>query len=60
MAELNSHIRFPRYIQFRAPEKFPDAVAAAANKRLTTASEYMRQAVLAQLKADGIEGLSAA
>jgi hypothetical protein len=40
MAELNSHTRFPRYVQFRAPERLPDAIAAAADKKLTTASEY--------------------
>lgn len=26
MAELNSHIRFPRYVQFRAPEKLPKVI----------------------------------
>jgi hypothetical protein len=62
MAELNSHSRFPRYIQFRAPEKLPDVIAAAAGKKLTTASEYLRQAVIKELKADGldIDELSAA
>jgi hypothetical protein len=62
MAELNSHIRFSRYIQFRAPEKLPDAIAVVADRKMTTSSEYVRRAVIEKLKADGldIEELSAA
>jgi hypothetical protein len=60
MAELNSHIRFPRYVQFRAPEKLPEVIAAAAEKKLTTASEYVRQAIIKELKADGFEKINAA
>jgi hypothetical protein len=55
MAELSSHTRFPRYIQFRAPEKLPDVIAAAASKRLTTSSEYARQAIIERLKTDGLD-----
>jgi hypothetical protein len=58
MADLNSHGRFPRFIQFRAPERLPNVIAAAADKKLTT--EYVRQAIIKELKADGFEELSAA
>ena len=60
MADLNSQGRFPRFLQFRAPEKLPDAITAAADKKFTTASEYVRQAIIKELKADGFEELSAA
>ena len=52
--------RFPSYLRIRAPEKLPDAVVAAADKKFTTASEYVRQAIIKELKADGFEELSAA
>jgi hypothetical protein len=55
MAELSSCTRFPRYIQFRAPKKLPDVIAAAARKKFTTTSEYVRQAVIKELKADGLD-----
>jgi hypothetical protein len=40
----------------------PEVIAAAADKKFTTASEYARQAIIERLKADGldIEELSAA
>ena len=60
MADLNNHGRFPSFIQFRAPEKLPDVIVAAADKKFTTASEYVRQAIIKELKADGFEELSAA
>lgn len=53
MAELNSQSRFPGYVQFRAPERVPEALAVAADKKLTTVSEYLRQTVIEKLKADG-------
>jgi hypothetical protein len=53
-------MRFPSYLRIRAPEKLPDAVAAAADKKFTTASEYVRQAIIKELKADGFEELSTA
>ncbi len=55
MAELSTHTRFPRYIQFRAPAKLPDVIAVVASQKLTTASEYMRRAVIKELVADGID-----
>ena len=59
MADVNSHGRFPRFIQFRAPKQLPDVIVAAADKKFTTASEYVRQAIIKELKADGFEELSA-
>ena len=46
--------RFPGYLHIRTPEKLPSAIAAAADRRLTTASEYTRQAIIERLKADGL------
>jgi len=60
MAELNSQGRFPRYVHFRVPEGLPDVIMAAADRKLTTASEYVRQAIIKELKADGFEEFSAA
>jgi hypothetical protein len=59
MADVNNHTRFPRYVQFRVPEKLPTAIAAAAEKRMTTISEYLRQAVIKELKSDGFDELIA-
>ena len=49
-------------MRIRTPEKLQAAVAAAANRKFTTASEYARQAIIKELEADGleIEELSAA
>jgi hypothetical protein len=54
--------RFAGYLHIRAPEKLPTAIAAAANRKMTTSSEYVRQAIIERLKADGldIQELSAA
>jgi len=60
MPGLNSQTRFPRYVHFRVPEGLPDVIMAAADKKLTTASEYVRQAIIKELKADGFEELNAA
>jgi hypothetical protein len=53
-------VRFPSFLRIRIPEQLPAVIAAAADKRMTTSSEYVRQAVIERLKADGIEELSAA
>jgi hypothetical protein len=55
-------VRFSSYLRIRTPEKLPAAIAAAADRKLTTSSEYARQAIIARLEADGldIEELSAA
>ena len=40
--------------QFRAPQGFVPVLAKAAARHGTSASEYLRQAVLRQLAEDGI------
>jgi hypothetical protein len=47
--------RFQRLVQFRATEHLSDAIDAAANKHLQSKSEYIRQSVIENLKADGID-----
>jgi hypothetical protein len=42
------------------PEKLQAAVAAAADSKFTSTSQYARQAIIKELKADGFEELSAA
>jgi hypothetical protein len=61
--EMSEHrpVRFPAFLRIRAPEKLPAAVSVAAERKLTTPSEYARQAIIERLKADGFsEELSAA
>lgn len=54
-------VRFTSFLRIRAPERLPAAISAAADKRMTTSSEYARQAIIERLKADGFaEELSAA
>jgi len=55
-------VRFPAFLRVGAPEKLPEALAAAATRKFTTPSEYVRQAIIERLKADGlsIDELSAA
>ena len=53
-------MRFLSYLRVRTPEKLQAAVAAAANRKFTSASQYARQAIIKELKADGFEELSAA
>ena len=53
-------MRFLSYLRIRTPEKLQAAVAAAANRKFTSASQYARQAIIKELKADGFEELSAA
>lgn len=50
----NGNPRFPSRIEIRAPESLPQALATAANRGMTTVSEYARQAIINQLRADGI------
>lgn len=52
---LESAPRYDRLLQVRAPVCFVDALDAAANKNLTSRSDYIRLALLARLKADGID-----
>lgn len=48
-------IRFDSLIQFRAPENLQDAIGTAARQRGSKPAEYVRQAVMSALRADGIE-----
>jgi hypothetical protein len=41
-----------------APRSLTDAVKAAAARELTSNSEYVRRAVIARLRADGIDPAS--
>ena len=45
-------------IEIRAAETLPDALAVAADKHMTTVSGYARQAIINQLRADGIDPLA--
>jgi hypothetical protein len=46
---------FPVLIKARGPSVLREAIKAAAEKDLTTPSEWMRRALLRQLREDGIE-----
>jgi hypothetical protein len=46
--------RFPSRIEIRAPGSLPHALAIAADRGMTTVSEYARRAIVKQLRADGI------
>ena len=47
--------RFTRSLRIRCPASLPAAIDTAAARNLMTASEYIRQSIVAQLKADSIE-----
>ncbi len=53
----NTHrpCRFPSLLAIRCPEILPEAIEAAAQQKLTSPAEYVRQTLLAQLRADGID-----
>jgi hypothetical protein len=46
---------FPVLIKARAPSVLREAIKVAAEKELTTPSEWMRRALLRQLLEDGID-----
>jgi hypothetical protein len=48
-------MRCDKLIQIRAPEALAQALTTAADKRLTSRSDYIRAALLNQLRADDIE-----
>ena len=52
---MNQLTRCDRLIQIRAPEFLTKALDNAADKRLTSRSDYIRVALLNRLKADGID-----
>jgi hypothetical protein len=47
--------RFTSRFIIRAPDNLPAAVAEAAQRQMTTTSEYARRAILKQLATDGID-----
>jgi metal-responsive CopG/Arc/MetJ family transcriptional regulator len=47
--------RGDKLIQIRAPECLAKALDSAADKRLTSRSDYIRVALLDRLRADGID-----
>ncbi len=57
---MNQLTRCDRMIQIRAPEFLTKALDNAANKRLTSRSDYIRVALLDRLRADGIDPAPAA
>jgi hypothetical protein len=52
---MDDAISFQRLVQFRATEHLSDAIDAAASKHFQSKSEYIRQSVIENLKADGID-----
>src|SRR5258708_7530425 len=44
-----------KLVQFRVPDALSGAIETAASKRFQSKSEYVRQALLAGLRADGFE-----
>jgi metal-responsive CopG/Arc/MetJ family transcriptional regulator len=55
---MNQLTRCDRLIQLRAPEFLAKALDSAADKRLTSRSDYIRVALLDRLKVDGIDPAS--
>ena len=47
--------RFTSNLRIRCPASLPAAIDTGAARNLMTASEYIRQSIIAQLKADSIE-----
>ena len=48
-------MRCEKLIQIRAPEKLAKALDSAADRRLTSRSDYVPAALLDRLRADGID-----
>jgi hypothetical protein len=51
----NCSARFTDRMFIRCPASLPTAIDKAAAQNLTTASEYVRQSVIARLKSEGID-----
>ena len=47
--------RFPNLISVRCPPALPVAIERAADRDLTTPSEYVRRALIDRLRADGFD-----
>jgi hypothetical protein len=52
---MNQLSRCDKLIQIRAPEFLTKALDSAADKRLTSRSDYIRAVLLDRLRADGID-----
>jgi hypothetical protein len=52
---MNKLTRCDKLIQIRAPEFLTKALDSAADKQLTSRSDYIRAALLDRLRADGID-----
>lgn len=50
----NSKRRFLMDLHIRAPADLTEAVTRAADKNVTTSSEYIRQAILDRLRLDNV------
>jgi hypothetical protein len=50
-----NQIRCDKLIQIRAPEYLTKALDSAADKRLTSRSDYIRVALLDRLRAEGVD-----
>lgn len=46
---------YPGLVQVRVPERVPAMIAATADRKCTTPSEYVRRAIVAQLTLDGVD-----
>jgi hypothetical protein len=52
---MNQPTRCDKLIQIRAPETLAKALTAAADKRLTSRSDYIRGALIDRLRADEVD-----
>jgi hypothetical protein len=55
MSDQSKRQRFPSLIRVRTPDSLSDAVERAADRQMTTPSEYIRQAIIFRLKSEGID-----
>jgi hypothetical protein len=46
--------RYPKELRIRVPQALPDALALAADQHHTTPAEWVRQALLRGLAAEGV------
>jgi hypothetical protein len=46
--------RFPSVLRVRGPAGLPQAIDAAARRRHTTGAQWMREALIARLEAEGV------
>lgn len=51
----DAETRFTETIKVRCPPRLPSLVDAAAERKCTTISDYIRRAVVEKLEADGID-----